>query len=341
MLKHSQLAQERCSGQQEDGFILLAVLFLVALILIGLAVAAPKIARSIQRDKDIELVHRGEQYKRAIQLYYRKYGAYPTSVDQLLNTNNIRFLRKRYKDPITGKDDWRLIHLGQAKVPPMGPFGKPLMGLPGLTGAQMTAAATAGTPGANGQTAASSSPFGSITVDTPDNSNTDSSDSGDNSNSVEDAESHPSVTITGATPTAQTPTPGNTTTGATPAATSPFGGSAGSDQTFGGGPIVGVGIPITKPSLVVYKKQKHYNQWEFVYNPIEEQMQGAGLAGVGGTTPNGTAGTTGGIGIGNGIGQPTSGSSSPNTGMGNSSSDGNSGAFGTSPPSANPQQPQQ
>ena len=35
---------------------------------------------------------------------------------------------KRYTDPITGKDDWRLIHVGEAKVPVMGFFGQPLQG---------------------------------------------------------------------------------------------------------------------------------------------------------------------------------------------------------------------
>ena len=39
-----------CGADSEGGFVLLAVLFLVALILITLAVAAPRIAQSIQRD---------------------------------------------------------------------------------------------------------------------------------------------------------------------------------------------------------------------------------------------------------------------------------------------------
>ena len=112
----------RCEG----GFILLAVLFLVALILITLAVAAPKIAQSIRRDRELELMHRGEQYKRAVKLYYRKFGAYPSSIDQLVNTNQIRFLRKRYTDPMTGKDDWKIIHQGEQHVKIMGLFGQPI-----------------------------------------------------------------------------------------------------------------------------------------------------------------------------------------------------------------------
>ena len=281
---------EPLKSRGEEGYILIAVLFLVTLVLIGLAVAAPRIAQSIQRDKEIELVHRGEQYKRAIKLYYRKFGAYPTSIDQLLNTNNLRFLRKRYTDPITGKDDWRMIHLGQAKVPPMGFFGQPLAGIPG--------AANIGTPvGAASGAAASgtsplgsptnSSPFGSVTVNTPEA--TSYSDGSDSGATGEDASSHPSVTITGggSTPT----TPGGTgVAGASSPASSSIGGSSSSLGTIG--PIVGVGIPSTKASLLDYKKQTHYNQWEFVYNPIEDQMQQAGMQGAGMGSVNGTSGNT-------------------------------------------------
>ncbi len=85
----------------EQGYLLLGLLFLFALILVGLAVAAPRIAKEIQREKEVETVHRGEQYKRAIQLYYRKFGAYPTSMAQLRETNKIRFLRQDYIDPMT------------------------------------------------------------------------------------------------------------------------------------------------------------------------------------------------------------------------------------------------
>src|SRR5271170_3517237 len=123
----------------EDGFVLIGVLFLAVVILIMLAMAAPKIATSIKRDKELELYHRGMQYTRAIKLYYKKFGNYPTTLDQLENTNNIRFLRKKYNDPFTGKPDWRLIHVGEAKVAPTGLFGQPL----GVAGA-------GNTPGANG-----------------------------------------------------------------------------------------------------------------------------------------------------------------------------------------------
>jgi type II secretory pathway pseudopilin PulG len=99
----------------ERGFILLALLFMVAVILIVMATAAPAIGTQIKRDREDELMRRGKQYRRAIQLYYRKFGRFPGSLDELKSTNNIRFLRKKYTDPITGTDEWRIIRFGQAK----------------------------------------------------------------------------------------------------------------------------------------------------------------------------------------------------------------------------------
>jgi type II secretory pathway pseudopilin PulG len=105
--------------KEEAGYILIAVLFAVTLMIIALAAALPAIRTQIQRDHEDELVHRGKQYVRAIQLYYRKFGRYPSSIDDLKNTNNLRFLRKEYTDPITGKNEWRLIHYGEAQPKPI------------------------------------------------------------------------------------------------------------------------------------------------------------------------------------------------------------------------------
>jgi hypothetical protein len=78
----------------------------------------------------METMNRGKQYIRGIRMYYKKFGAYPPNVDALIKpTNNIRFLRKKYADPTTGKEDWKPIRLGQNKAPTaMGFFGQPLGG---------------------------------------------------------------------------------------------------------------------------------------------------------------------------------------------------------------------
>ncbi len=101
--------------RRDKGYILLLLLVLVTLAIIAMAAIVPQITAEIRRGREDELIHRGKQYERAIQLYFRKFGRFPASLDELSNTNNIRFLRKRYVDPMTGKDEWRVIHLGQAK----------------------------------------------------------------------------------------------------------------------------------------------------------------------------------------------------------------------------------
>src|SRR5215813_13485758 len=148
----------RRDTQSESGYVLLAVLFMVVLILVALAIAAPRIATEIQRDREAELIHRGKQYTRAIKLYYLKFHNYPSSIDQLENTNNLRFLRKRYVDPMTGKDDWKIIHFGEAHVKATGLFGQPIQ-----NGGTSTTAGSSVLGGASGIPAGGTPTMGSMT----------------------------------------------------------------------------------------------------------------------------------------------------------------------------------
>ena len=113
------ISPSRRTNKSQAGYILLAVIFAVTLLIIGLATSLPAIGTQIRRDREDELIHRGHQYVRAIQLYYRKFGRYPNSIEDLENTNNLRFLRRKYNDPITGKDEWRLIHFGEQQPKPI------------------------------------------------------------------------------------------------------------------------------------------------------------------------------------------------------------------------------
>src|ERR1700712_3376762 len=86
--------------QSEQGYMLLAVVVMVALVLIALAVAAPVVARDLRREKEVESEHRALQFVRAIRLYQRKFpNQYPPSIEALEKSNNIRFLRQKYVDP--------------------------------------------------------------------------------------------------------------------------------------------------------------------------------------------------------------------------------------------------
>ena len=95
-----QLAQETRST--ERGFAMAGLLVTIALLSLAMSVAMPTWKTMAQREKEEELLWRGQQYDRAIQLY-RKKNAAPgaPSVDKLVEG---RFLRKKYKDPITGGD---------------------------------------------------------------------------------------------------------------------------------------------------------------------------------------------------------------------------------------------
>jgi hypothetical protein len=100
----------------ERGYALLTVLLMAALIAFYVYAQLPRVAFESERDKEQTLIDRGEQYKRAIQLYVNAVKKYPQKIEDLENTNDKRYLRKRYIDPYTGKDEWRLIHVNAAGV---------------------------------------------------------------------------------------------------------------------------------------------------------------------------------------------------------------------------------
>lgn len=100
--------------QNQRGFALLLVFALAAAALVMLYLEMPRVAFEHQRDKEALLIERGEEYIRAIQLYVQKFQKYPQSIEDLESTNNVRFLRKRFRDPVTGETEWRLIHVDAA-----------------------------------------------------------------------------------------------------------------------------------------------------------------------------------------------------------------------------------
>ena len=100
----------------ESGFVLLFVYAMAATVAIMLFMELPRVAFEAQRDKEQLLIDRGEQYTRAVNLFVRKFNRFPADFDALQNTQNLRFLRRKYVDPMTGKDDWRIIHVGPGGV---------------------------------------------------------------------------------------------------------------------------------------------------------------------------------------------------------------------------------
>jgi hypothetical protein len=100
--------------REERGFALLMVLAMAAAVALMLYKELPRAVFESQRVKEDMLVERGEEYKMGIRRFYMKFRRYPNTLDELDNTNGQRFLRRRYKDPFTGKDEWKIIKMDAA-----------------------------------------------------------------------------------------------------------------------------------------------------------------------------------------------------------------------------------
>jgi type II secretory pathway pseudopilin PulG len=297
----------------EQGFLLLGLVVAIFLILLVLGVAAPRAAHELRREREVETVHRGNAYVRAIEVYYLKVGNYPTSIEQLEKTNNMRFLRKRYIDPMTGKDDWRVIHLGEAKTTVKGFFGKPLGGIEStsLGGSSSGAGSTSSSFGSSGLSGSSSSgglnsSFGS--------SSGSSSNSGSGGLSSSFGSSSSGAGSTGSSSTAS--------------GSSGIGSGSGIGSAATAGPIVGVGLMKTGNSIMSLNAQTTYDTWEFLYDPRIEQLKAKVNLFGGGMTSTDAANlgsasdsksSSGDLNFGSGS---NSGSQSPNGGLG-------SGSFGS------------
>jgi len=294
--------------QRERGYIMLTLLLMIALMTIFAAAILPEITFEIKRDREEEMIHRGVQYSRAIRAYYKKFGRYPAKIEDLENTNQLRFLRKRYKDPLNNKD-FRLLHFGEAKLSlngmgmiagasPIGSTG-PLTGAPGFSQGPASS-------GKNAFGGTSNSGFGQ-TQNQP--------ASGDTSQTGSDASDSNS-----------------------PATAENSSGSGGlGNVTFGGAPIVGVASLSKDPTIRIFDKKKKYNEWQFVYDPTMDrgllittpyqQQVGFGVMG----TPN----------LNNQINGPNAGGNSgfgsPN-GMQNTNPPANSGLGNPNQPSDTPVQ---
>ncbi len=120
-----------------------ALLVSLAVMAVMMSVALPVWRHDAQREKEEELVFRGQQYVRAIRLFNRRTNTLPVSVDNLVDGH---YLRKKFKDPITN-DDFDLI--GAANPNPGGVQGTTQPGGRGTTQSVGGPPASTGTLGAN------------------------------------------------------------------------------------------------------------------------------------------------------------------------------------------------
>ena len=73
-----------------------------------MSAAMPVWRQTARREKEAELVFRGEQYARAIGLYQRRFAAaFPPSIDVLVEQ---KFLRRKYTDPMTEDGEFQVLY---------------------------------------------------------------------------------------------------------------------------------------------------------------------------------------------------------------------------------------
>lgn len=103
------------SKNREAGFTYLSLLFSIVVIGIALGAAGQVWSTAAKREKEAELIFRGNAISKAIGLYYEAgtVRTYPRELEDLLKDPRQltvkRYLRKIYEDPMTRTIDWDLI----------------------------------------------------------------------------------------------------------------------------------------------------------------------------------------------------------------------------------------
>lgn len=219
---------ERHDG--ERGYVVLAAMLIGAVMLIGTTVAVTNLVTEGRREREAELVWRGEQITRGIRLYYQKTGRFPQKLEDMAEPKNqfrIRFLRKMFKDPMNRKDGtWRFIYVG--------PSGELIGSLTRTAALQIGGLQRPGAPFAGVGTVG-----GAIQGERPS-----------------------MVTPLGAA--------GGGIRGSAPTNPQPFTtlSRPGGDGTIIGGNIIGVGSKEAKTSIRIYKGGETYKTWEFIWDPL-------------------------------------------------------------------------
>jgi hypothetical protein len=214
----------------ESGYAVLLAIFLVATLLLVTAVATPNVLTQGRRQKEEEMIWRGNQYVRGVRLFFRKNGRYPQNLEQLTkpSVDNVHFLRKAYAEPMNTADgSWRLIYVS--------PSGQLIGSVHYRTLQEMAVAfAMAGQLG-GGASGVAAQLFGQPTVV---------------AGPSQPSQSQSSQGI----PSAAQPTP-------------PGNFQAANGPLFGGS-VIGVASKVKQASVRVYQGGTTYFEWEFIWNPM-------------------------------------------------------------------------
>jgi len=97
----------------QQGSVFMGMLVSVAIVAVMLMEAGTLWSSVLQRERELELLARGNEIRRAIDLYYQQAKLFPKTLDDLvLDRRSMtvkRYLRRVYEDPLTGKADWGVV----------------------------------------------------------------------------------------------------------------------------------------------------------------------------------------------------------------------------------------
>jgi hypothetical protein len=310
---------------RDSGYALLMVLAMMVIMIASSTAVVMALRTSGRRQREEEMVWRGNQYVRAIRLYYHKTGHYPQRVDDLIKgVPGVHFIRQFYKEPMNkGDGSWRFIYvnaagqiIGSVRYASLQQMvlldqmdlngGKLPESVPGLPGVPVSSMGSSGSSMQSG----SNSAFGTGSSPTP-------SPFGQNPDSNQFGQSPQGPSQVGQNST-QGQSGGSDQSGA-------FGASGTNplllqkptgpvDGPVLGAFITGVGGSADDgemTSLKIYRHGKKYKDWEFIWNPIADQALAAqqqagamggqqpgqigtpiGATGLGSATPGGPGGAS-------------------------------------------------
>ena len=280
----------RARRSAEQGYVLVVFILFATLLMVGLATILPKAVFEGRRDKEEELIFRGMQYRHAIQLFYRKFGRYPNTIEELEKTNGIRFLRKRFKDPMTKNGEWRLIRLGPGGVF-VGSLTSPLRtatpgGVPASGSNQSQQGGSGSSPGMSpaggpqqpgaGQSSGQSSSPGSFSAGGLSGAGTQTGDPTltPSANPATNSLLQSRASAPGQQPTEGSPSTGDQATSSSSQQTSASQ-PASNSPILGGGPIAGFASQSKAESIRIWNTYAEYDKWEFIFDIRQDQAAAA------------------------------------------------------------------
>jgi hypothetical protein len=247
--------------RQKNGYALLTMMFLLAVLVVGMAAATQNIQTNGQREKEKEMIWRGKQYVRGIRLYHQKTNRFPSQLEDLyLPKTGIRYMRQAYKDPMNDEDgSWRLIYVGPhgELIGSLNPnknaffFGNVATTPATAPNAVPNAAPSAPASSQNASSSFGSFPsFGNITA-----ASSATSAANQQASAVQAADAS-------ATPSASTQDPAGTPSDPS---------SSDNNQVFGRNIVIGVGSKVNKASIIRYEGAKNTRLFEFIWNASDTQ----------------------------------------------------------------------